>query len=306
MNSAPGVSGYASPAYAESLREFGRPRLLSRSGGWLLERNIFTRGDRDGMGCYPLFSCVNWSGLVQDVDEIAGDLVAISVVTDPFGDYTENELRRAFPDVVRPFKEHLVTDLARGWLDGVSKHHRYYAERALQRVAVEICPRPADMLDDWCDLYQALIERHELRGIKAFSKYSFAGQLRVPGLVMFRAAEEGVIVGGHLWFVQGDVALSHLAAASARGYELMVAYALYWFALDYFASRVRWIDFGAGAGLRSKASDGLTRFKRGWTNDARMAYFCGRICDRQKYVELCQASHCTDTAYFPAYRAGEF
>ena len=57
------ATGYAHPAYAESLAEFGVPRLLPRSGGWILERRIESFPDRDAAGCYPLFSCRDWSRL---------------------------------------------------------------------------------------------------------------------------------------------------------------------------------------------------------------------------------------------------
>ena len=81
------------------------------------------------------------------------------------------------------------------------------------------------------DLYDHLIARHRY-GIKAFSRRPFGLQLGVPGAVMLRATHAGQTVGAHLWYVQDDVVHSHLAAASPRGYELQVSYALYWFALE--------------------------------------------------------------------------
>ena len=55
------MSGYMHLGYAESLVEFGTPRELPRSGGWVLERQIPGFSYRDAMGCYPLFACQDWS-----------------------------------------------------------------------------------------------------------------------------------------------------------------------------------------------------------------------------------------------------
>ena len=252
------------------------------------------------MGPYPLFACRDWTRLEEDLEETGDELVSLTVVTDPFGEYDETLLHRCF-DVVRPFKEHLVADLMLPANTVVSKHHRYYARKALEKVDVEECEKPVHLLDDWTALYAGLVERHSLTGIKAFSRESFARQLRVPGIVVIRAAHEGQTVGMHLWYVSGDVTYSHLAASSERGYELMASYALYRFAIERFAGRVRWLDLGAGAGAEEEAG-GLHRFKRGWSTGTRRAYLCGRVFDREAYEALSLGG---DTGYFPAYRTGE-
>lgn len=297
--------GYANPAYAKSVAEFGAPRLLPRSRGWVLERAIPGYSDRDAMGCYPLFSCVDWSGLKADLDELADDLVAVSLVADPFGEYTYEVLRDCFGDGARPFKEHFVADLSRPIEDIVSKHHRYYSRRALGSVAIERCAVPAKFLDDWSDLYANVVERYQLRGIKAFSRRAFAMQLQIPGMVMLRATIDGETVGAHLWFAEGDVVHSHLAASSPRGYEANAAYALHWFALETFSGEARWLNFGGAAGLDAKAADGLRRFKRGWSTGTRTAYFCARIFNERKYADLVAERGMRKSSYFPAYRQGE-
>lgn len=299
------ASGYGHPSYAASFAEFGTPRRLPRSGGWLLERSIPHAEARDAMGCYPLFVCQDWRGLEADLDEI-DDLVSVSLVTDPFGDHDEALLEQTFQHVVRPFKMHFVTDLRRPAAEIGSRHHRYYARKALERVSVERCAEPEAWLDDWCGLYAELTARHHLRGMTAFSRQTFAAQLRVPGIVMLRAVCDGATVGAHLWYKQGDVAQSHLAAANARGYELMAAYALYARALDVFAAEVSWLNLGAGAGLTADAEDGLSRFKRGWATGVRPVHFCGRVLDPVEYERLAARSRERAGGYFPAYRHGEF
>jgi hypothetical protein len=300
------LTGYLHPDYAASLAEFGRPRHLPDSGGWIIERSVPDFDCYDGMGCYPLFSCCDWSKLYRDLEDCNDRLITLSLVTDPFGEHTLTDLSRCFSDLVVPFKEHLVADLRRARERLVSKHHRHYARKALERVKVERCKEPSRYLDEWTDLYQTLTRRHGLKGIKAFSRTAFARQLSIPGVVMLRATSEGVAVGAHLWYVQGEVAYSHLAASSSLGYELMSSYALHWSAIDYFADEVRWLDWGAGAGLSAKGSGGLHWFKQGWSTGARTTYLCGRIFDRQQYARILDARGASSSAYFPAYREGEF
>jgi hypothetical protein len=300
------ATGYLHAAYAASLAEFGTPRLLPRSGGWILERRIPGRDDHDAMGCYPMFACRDWTQLPLDLAELGRDLVSLVVVSDPFGAYTSADLHRAFPDQVALFKQHFVADLDRISPAMIKKHHRHYARRALARVEVELCPDPAAFLDEWVELYTTLIVRHNLEGIQAFSRAAFARQLCVPGIVVLRATERGRTVAAHLWYVQGNVAHSHLAAASERGYGLMAAYALYWCALAYFRGKVRWLALGAGAGTQREDADGLSRFKRGWATDTRNAYLCARICDRERYAALAAERKTSLGRYFPAYRQGEF
>ena len=298
------TGGYDHPFYAASLSEFGVPHALPESGGHVLVRRVPDTTYRDAKGPYPLFACRDWSRLPEDLETIGEDLVSLALVPDPFGDYNEKLLRRCF-DVVRPFKEHFVANLEVPRDSMVSKHHRYYARKTFEEVRVEECEEPPRFLEEWTGLYANLADRHGLGGIHAFSRESFAGQLEVPGMVMFRAVAGGETVGMHLWYVSGEVAYSHLAASSERGYELMAAYALHWFAIEHFAGRLASLDLGAGAGI-GEDSGGLSRFKKGWSTGTRTAYFCGRIFDHEKYMKLSLENGAEKTGYFPAYRAGEF
>lgn len=257
------------------------------------------------MGCYPIFSCQDWSSLHGDLEEIGQELISLVLVADPFGNFSRELLDATFKDRVVSFKEHLVADLQQPANEFVSKHHQYYARKALETVSVEYCEDPSLMLDVWSELYDLLIERHQLKGVNAFSRTSFAKQLSVPGITMLRATCLGQTVGAHLWYRQGDVAFSHLAASNALGYELMAAYALSWWALEYFSDKVRWIDWGAGAGLNSSVRDGLTDFKRGWANTTRTAHLCGRIFDHVNNDEITRARGFDGSPYFPQYREGD-
>lgn len=301
------VTGYLHPGYAESLAEFGLPYELPRSRGWILKRKIPDYNDHDAIGCYPLFTCRDWSQLHSDLDNLSGEFVSLALVASPFGNYDPAYLKSCFPDVFVPFKEHFVVDLDLPRESFVHPHHRRNARKALREFHIETCADAADFLDDWVLLYRTLVKRHTIVGIAAFSEDSFRKQLRVPGIKAFRAIRDGITAGMLLWYVQGDVAYYHLGAYSGHGYEQNASFALFSYAIDYFAqSGQRWLHLGAGAGASPSGASGLVRFKAGWATGRRTAYFCGRIFDQKKYDELVKAKGSFPaTLYFPAYRAGE-
>lgn len=299
------MTGYLHGDYAASFAEFATPRHLPRANGWILVRDIANSSCRDAIGCYPLFACESWSNLRQDLDEIGTQLISLALVTDPFGDYDRALLEQTFDRVV-PFKEHFIVDLSGSRRSTTSSHHRYYARRALRTITVTQESDPGGLLDEWIVLYAELVKKHKITGLRAFSRQAFARQLRVPGLCAFRAAIEGETVGMHLWYVQNDIAYSHLEAVNDLGYKVGAAYALYSAALEFFTTVARWADLGAGAGVAEQTRDGLTFFKQGWSSATRTAYFCGRIFDREQYQRLVDSTNTSQSGYFPAYRAGEF
>lgn len=300
-------TGYLHPLYAQSLSAFGEPLELPASKGWILRRSIPGTMEFDGMGCYPLFSCQDWSSLESDLNLLEGQLVSLSLVTDPFGGYNQQNLIKGFKDVARPYKNHYIVDLERRPVDFVTAHHQRNARRALNKIDVETCLEPIRYLDDWIFLYKHLIMRHNIDGLTRFSRDSFAQQLRVPGIIAFRAGIGDETIGMLLWYMQGEAGYYHLGAYNSDGYKLKVSFALFWTALEFFAnSGLRWLNLGAGAGAQGNEDDGLSRFKRGWSTGTRTAFFCGRVFNRIKYREILASRRIPPTEFFPAYRLGEF
>ena len=293
--------GYACSEYADSLAEFGTPRLLPNSAGWILERPTPYLPYRDAMGRYPLFRCADWSGLKQDLDDIVEELASLTVVPDPYGDYDETYLRDCFKDLVVPFKRHYVIDMHRPINDIVSRHHRKCVRKAEEHIRTEVCLQPTEFLDEWVALHQNLVNQHRIRGIRAFSRQAFQKQLSTPGIVVLQALHGDETVGAQLWFLHKDVAYGHVLAFSEKGHKLGATYALYWFALNYFADKTRWCDIGGVAGLQESDSNGLAHFKEGWSTGFQTAYLCGRILNSSKYQEL-KALNREATGFFPAYR----
>jgi len=296
------LPGYAHPGYAESLAQFGTPVELPRSGGWILERPVPGSPDRDAMGCYPLFFCRRWDELHADLEDLQGRLVSLAAVPDPFGEYDLDLLRDCFADVVVPFKEHFVTDMHRPLADSVSKHHRKYAFKAQQQVRTEVVQEPSSFLEEWIELHRTLVARHDIKGLRAFSRQAFSAQLGLPGMVVVRAKHHETTVGAQLWFQHEDVAYGHVLAFNQLGYDLGAPYALYWFALEHFAGKVRWCSIGGVSGTDVEGSGGLSQFKRGWATATRTAYFCGRILDRARYNGLVRLGGRAAGEFFPAYR----
>lgn len=301
-------AGYLNSAYAFAFKEFGQPIELSHCKGWVIERKIPNFDAVDAMGCYPLFMCEDWSSLHLDLQRIDRNWVTLALVTDPFGNYSPEYLKRCFPDVMIPFKQHYVVDLKQIPSNFIVEHHRRNARKALQRVTIEVCPNPSAFLNDWVALYDVLIQRHKIRGITAFSRQSFACQMEVPGLVVFRASAESQTVGMLLWYVIGNIAYYHLGAYNEAGYKLRASFAMFWYAIHFFAEmEIEWLDLGAGAGIHETTDDGLSRFKRGWSNGTCWAYFCGRVLDREKYQNIVsQLESLSNVNYFPVYRYGDF
>ena len=303
----PEMWGYTNAGYAQALSFFGTPRKLEYSNGWILVRQIPGCTDLDAMGCYPLFSCRDWSQLHMDIERLKSDLVSLSLVADPFGEFEIRHLRQCFRDVFIPFKEHFVVDLGCPIDTFVSNHHRRYAQKSLRNIVVEKCEDPTYYIDEWTELYTMLTKRHQIKGIAAFSKASFARQLQVPGLIAFQAKHNEVTVGMTLWYVDKEIGNYHLAAYSPKGYEVRASFALFWSAIEHFAQEgLRWLNLGAGAGTNRSHNDGLSRFKQGWSTGTRTAYLCGHIFDQARYTAISAEKHANATNYFPAYRYGEF
>jgi len=301
------MSGYLHRGYADSLAEFGKSLALGKSKGFILKRRIPGTPYYDAMGCYPFFAVQDWSLLDVDLQELETQLVCLSVVTDPFGENDEDHLRRCFKDVIQPFKQHYIVDLSLSMKSFVSAHHQRYAKKALRDVQIERIQNPILFANEWTALYSILIKKHNIKGIPAFSRNSLTKQLEVPGIVLFRASYNDRTVGMILWYINKEVGYYHLGAYSDLGYELRASFALFWCAIDYFAATdLKWLNLGAGAGIKEGATNGLSRFKHGWSNGTRTAYFCGRIFDKQKYEEIVMAKDISMTDYFPAYRQGEF
>jgi hypothetical protein len=286
------TSGYLSETYVQSLFEVGSPVRLERAGAWVLRRRIPGTDLFDFMGAYPLLCCESWSGLAADVAVLDG--ISFTGVTDPLA--PEGALYG------RPFKTHFLARLDDDPGSFVHPNHRRKARRALERCTVDL-ESPSEFLEEWAGLYGHLSDKHGITDLRTFSYSSFELLLQVPGLLPFVARREGVAVAAILVLVDGDRAYYHLGASSSDGYEIGASFGLFWKAMEHLrGTGVRVLCLGSSAGLSDK-SDGLSRFKAGWSNDEAPSFLITRILDRDAYDSLSQGR---GEGYFPAYRSGEF
>lgn len=289
------VHPYASADYANAFGPGFMPLYLPEAQTFVLKRRIPQTDACDAMGCYPLSPIAPGSSLSHDFAALkAQGIVSLVWVADPFFSPPAEALKHVF-DHVLPYKEHYVHDFSKGGYD--SRNHRYKVNRSLKSVEVRWIDLP-DHLDTWWGLYRALIAKHDITGIQAFSREYFAALCALKPF-MFGAFNNGELVSAKLCFVHQGYAYCHLVVSSEEGYRLRAAYALYDYALKHFAAAgMKAYDMGAGAGVTS-ASEGLAQFKRGFSNTLVTCHLYGKILDTERYAELSQGRK---TAFFPAYR----
>lgn len=291
---------YADPGYLESLSEFGTLVWGAKSGSGWLSRNIPGTPLADLAAPYPLLQCTDWLELESELGAMGESRVSAVAVADPLTAPESITLRQIFPDLCRPYKEHYLVTLDRGYEGPYADGHRRNLERARKSVRFETSPPSSDALMDWIRLYSDLIDRHGIAGVAAFSPRSFAKLFSVGGLRIDRAIHHGQTVAMALWLVAGNRAYYHLGAANAEGYRLRANFGLFDQALQSFAENgIEHVLLGAGAGVFGDLNDGLSRFKSGWSNETRTAYLCGRIFDPAAYSRLGGNS---ESGFFPAYR----
>jgi len=298
--------GYYHPDYARSLEAFGEPVELKRCGGYILKRTIPGFQFCDAMGCYPLFCCNDWKLLCADISQLKQEVIALGLVTDPFAGIEPQELEKCF-EIIFPFKNHYIIDLTRNWEQRIDRRHKQKISKALEIQSIEICDQPLKYLEEWTELYGVLIQRHNIFGIKAFSKECFKKQLGIPGMILIVGKVGREIAGANLIIIDGKYAYDHLAAYSLKGYEISASYGILWATFQYLAKRgIHYCDLGGASGVKPNARDGLDQFKRGWTKDTLVSYFCGQVFDSAIYERICREMGICGCNYFPAYRTGEF
>jgi hypothetical protein len=144
-------------------------------------------------------------------EQLRDQVVRRIVAPDPVSAPEIEVLRNSF-DHLRRYKDHFVIRTGRPLGTFVSKSHRRHASKALRRVEVELCEEPWRHAEEFDRLFGVLAARHQIRGLRRFSRAAFARQLTLPGVVMFRASANGRTIGLDTWYVQGNCAQGHLVA----------------------------------------------------------------------------------------------
>lgn len=292
--------GYGSKQYCQTLSAYGDSLYLPNSQGYLLKRPVPDQPYFDAINPYPLYTCHHWDRLYKDLKEQEAELVSISLVTDPFGHFQLQQLKSFFRDKFLLFKQHFIIDLKQHPEQFISSHHRRNARKGLKQCQIEKIDQPLHYLEDWQKCLNILIKKHDLQGLNAYHNVCFKTLFEMPEVLIFRAFNATENLGFLIWVCQGNKAYYHLAAYYPSGYEQFASFALFKTSIEYFKVHgFEYLNLGAGAGLNNEES-GLTRFKKGWSTDTKPVYFCGKICNPERYWQLSQQKK---SDYFPVYRA---
>jgi hypothetical protein len=288
---------YATADYARSLPHIGEPLEIPEWGTQVLVRPTPHAMRFDATGPYPLGVVSNDADLEAGLERMkAARLVSVVLVFDDRLRPDAGSMAAAF-DFARPFKSHFLYDRSLGPLS-LGKHHRYELRRALARVEVSEI-----VLDDhrqaWESLYGQLAARHGFTGLHAFPAAHHQALAGLPGLRTFGAFIEGRLVSAHVFVTHEGYAVSHLAASAVEGYQTGAAYAVNDLAVSTLID-CDVINFGGGAGLGEDPSDGLVRFKKGFSNRTAQSWLCGKVLDREGYGTL--SAGYSDNGFFPVYR----
>ena len=288
---------YASAAYAAGLSHVGAPFEVPEWGGHVLVRPTPSGEGLDAAGPYPLTMLTAEADVAGGLLRLkAAGAVSAVIVLDAARGPPAASAEAAF-DFARPFKAHFFHDRAVGPLE-LQKHHRYELRRAMAEVSTREI-RLADHAQDWLHLYAALEAKHDVGGVHAFPAAHHHCLAQLPGVRTFGAFVEDRLVSAHLFITHAGYAVSHLAASTPEGYAARAAYAVNARAILELED-CDLINFGGASGAQDDPTDGLARFKRGFSNRVAASKLCGSVLDPKAYESL--SSGFEGGAFFPAYR----
>lgn len=290
---------YASAEYASAFRPL-ESVYLPNAQTHVLRRPIPGTRQFDAMGCYPVCVLQSSEELSLDLSALRGQgVVSLVVVTDCMSQPDEPFLRRHF-DLYRPYKSHFVYDGTKSGAD-YSKHHRDRVRRALKSCETRVV-NLRDHLPEWMECYGTLVRRKGITGIQNFPREYFELLATMKETTTIAAFVDGSFAAAHIWMRHERTVYAHLAASTELGYKLRSAFAIYDHAIRMFRD-AHTIDFGGGAGVEAGELDGLAEFKRGFANDQRRNFLCGKILDKEAYDALCMTVGVDpESGFFPAYR----
>ncbi len=289
---------YATLEYARTLANAGTPLDIQE---WQCPVMVRPWGDeyRDAIGPYPLACLSPDSDLFGGLQRlrVAGLLTATLVVDGLVGPPLAT-LRESF-DVAGAYKTHYLMDPAVGPYRP-TPHHAHEIKRAIKRGVEVRFVDLHDIIEAWCGLYEQLQSRHDIAGAQRFSHESFRQLADCQGLHTVGAYWNDLLVSCHLWFEHEGRVWSHLAASNDDGYANGAAYAIYDVALQHFSRQL--VNLGGAAGIERDSSDGLARFKAGFSNRTTIAHIFGSVLNPSVYAVLTQPT-LSSGGYFPAYRS---
>ncbi len=294
---------YAREIYAQSLFHIGEHLFVPAWNTYVLKRPILIDDaivGYDALGLYPIAILSPSVDVKSGLEFLRNEgLVSVVLVLDDFHRPPMEALTHHF-ELCNKMKTHYIFDPHQTPIM-YDKHHRYELRQAHKTVRTEIIDL-SQYIESWIALYSSLSDRHHLTGHHNFPIEHFITLSKMDDVVTFGAFIDDQLVSCHIWVQYEGYAHSHLAASNEQGYISRAAYALNDFSLRYFKD-CSVINFGGGAGLSDK-NDGLSQFKKGFSNRESPAFICGEILDKNRYDALTALNDApTGTTFFPAYRS---
>jgi hypothetical protein len=292
------IHPYATLAYAKTLTHIGRPMYVRAWDSHIIVRDV-DQNSFDAIGPYPIACLAPGSDLRAGLEDLRqAGMISVVLVVDGLWGPPHRELEQAFSSA-RPYKTHYLVDSAAGQYLPTS-HHRYEIRRAANR-GIEIqMVYLRDILDEWTELYDHLIARHQITGAQRFSRTSFEALACCDGLVTLAAYLGETVVACHIWFQHEGFVWSHLAATNLAGYRNGASFALYDYSIRMFSRQL--INLGGAAGLEDATDDGLALLKAGFSNRKHRTHLYGAVLDLKRYNALCSERGVPVGDYFPLYR----
>ena len=170
-----------------------------------------------------------------------------------------------------PFKSHFINDLSPLRKAPSASTMLAMPAIGLKQVSVERCEDPFPISTIGSVSTLCSLNAIRLPASAHFLATSFATQLKIPGIVCFRAfTDRANCRNDSCGMCRIAWPTTTSAHTQIEGYRLRASFALFRQALDYFAETgLQYANLGAGAGLGSCRNDGLSRFKRGWSTAVR-------------------------------------
>lgn len=300
------LKGYCSKeyrsVYGESLlypREEGNLVL----DGLLLKRSI-SNDLFDLSNVYPFFTNYNNCSL-SDLYEKAKESQAVSLVliTDPLNPIYMD--LSTGPDIqIDSFKLHYICNLKNYEFRKLPENHRRNINKSKKENLLVIPSIIEDVEKEAksiFDIYQNLVTRHSIKGVTDYSVQQIEKLISVPGTFLFKVYDSvGHLINASIFYISGEIGniYYHLSCQTEEGYKLNSNFLMMHTAIALF-KQLGFNKLELGAGADGKSSEGLCRFKEGFSTETIKNLIIKIVLRQEIYNKL---SENKNTAFFPAYR----
>lgn len=279
------------------------PLILSRSDTLDAKfiKRVIDKPFYDVISIYPfhsfnnikdLFSKYKHPNKVLIIDE-NNFRVSTTFVTDPMIPIENDPIF----DYFKEYKTHYIIDYSKP-IKYSNNHKRNIKNN--KNLEMELLPKNSETADKFHGFYQVLKKKHGITGITDFNLETIYNHISHKNSYTFGVWENNKLIGSIITTTIDDRSYYHLGAYSERGYEIGASFSLMDHIISFYNKLgYKYFILGAGAGV-DKASEGLVRFKKGFSNDTRKNYIIGYINNREKYDELSKGK---EGDFFPLYRS---